>query len=193
SLSLQLNSMNKITLKGLINVNTTNAAIRRTGVDRSRPDSMIMGTDMTFRENIFFTSQIIGEHTLATPLKLKWYGSFNILNGYDPDQRRLMYSKADPAAPYTAVIANSLSQQSGSRIYQSLSDYIYTAGGDLTYSFNGFGEQKQALKGGYLFQVKDRLYDAQLFANYLPLDNPELRKLPADQIFAEENFGDGTE
>ena len=40
---------------------------------------------------------------------------------------------------------------------------------------------------------QDRLYDAQLFANYLPKDNPGLRLLPADQVFTAENFGTGTD
>lgn len=42
-----------------------------------------------------------------------------------------------------------------------------------------------------MIQVKDRLYDAQLFANYLPVDNPELRALPASEIFSPKNFGNG--
>lgn len=192
SLSLQLNSLNKITLKSILNVNSINSVVRRNGIDAARPDSILQGTEMTFRQNTFFTSQLTGEHTIAKPLKLKWYGAFNILDGYNPDQRRLLYSKADPQGVFSAVIANSLSQQSGSRIYQSLSDYIYTAGGDLSYIFNAF-DQKQTLKGGYMFQVKDRLYDAQLFANYLPKDNPALRQLPPDKIFDPANFGDGTD
>jgi outer membrane receptor protein involved in Fe transport len=190
SLSLQLNPQNKITLRSIVNVNNTNQVTRRNGLDRSRQDSLIAGTELTFRQNTFFTTQLTGEHSVAAPLKLKWYGAFNILDGYNPDQRRLLYSKQNPGDDFKAVIANSLSQQSGSRIYQSLSDYIYTAGGDLTYSFNAFA-QKQALKGGYMLQIKDRLYDAQLFANYLPVDNPVLRSLPADQIFNPENFGTG--
>lgn len=192
SLSVQLNSLNKITLKSLLNVNNSNSVIRRQGIDIARPDSILQGTEFTFRQNTFFTAQINGEHTIATPVRLKWYGSFNILDGYNPDQRRLLYSKSDPQGAYSAVIANSLSQQSGSRIFQSLSDYIYTAGGDLSWSFNAF-DQKQTLKGGYMFQVKDRLYDAQLFANYLPRDNSALRQLPAGQIFNSANFGDGTD
>lgn len=190
SLSVQLDARNKIAVKSLVNVNNTNGVSRRTGFDKSRPDSLLMGTEATFRQNTFFTTQVFGDHSLAQPLKLRWYGAFNILDGYTPDQRRLLYSKADPQDQYSAVISNSLSQQSGSRIYQNLSDYIYTAGGDLTYNFNAF-EQKQALKGGYMLQIKDRLYDAQLFANYLPVDNAALRRLPADQIFNPENFGDG--
>lgn len=190
SLSLQLNAQNKLTLKSLVNVNNTNLVTRRMGIDRSRLDSIVRGTEFTFRQNTFFTTQLTGEHSLAAPLKLKWYGAFNILDGYTPDQRRLLYSKEREQDPFTAVISNTLSQQSGSRIYQSLSDYIYTGGGDLTYNFNAFN-QKQALKGGYLLQIKDRLYDAQLFANFLPVDNLALRQLPADLIFDDENFGNG--
>lgn len=52
-------------------------------------------------------------------------------------------------------------------------------------------KQKQSLKTGYYFQVKDRLYDAKLFAVYLPLDNPALRLLAPSKIFAPENFGTG--
>jgi hypothetical protein len=193
SLSVQLNSLNKISAKVLVNVNGNNSTINRVGYDTERPDTLQKGVDFTFKQNTFFTTQFNGEHALLKTLKLKWYGAFNILDGYIPDQRRLTYGKVDPnpTVPYVAVVANSLSQKSGSRVFQSLSDYIYTAGGDLGYSFSAFGN-KQSLKGGYMFQIKDRFYDAQLFANYLPIDNLSLKLLAPDKIFAPENFGDGT-
>lgn len=191
SFSIQLNSLNKISLKSIINVNSTNFISNRNGIDYNR-DEQISGSEITFKQNTFFTSQIAGEHIIAKPIKLKWYGAFNILDGYIPDQRRILYSKSRTGTdPYRLIVSNTLSQQSGSRIFQDLSDYIYTAGGDLTNTFNLFG-QKQSLKAGYMLQVKDRLYDAKLFANYLPLDNDALRQLTADKVFAEENFGDGT-
>ncbi|HMU45519.1 MAG TPA: TonB-dependent receptor [Chitinophagaceae bacterium] len=188
SLSYQINSNNKVSFKSLINVNTTNRVTQRNGVDNSRIDKFIMGSEFNFKQNTFFTVQATGEHKLTTKLKGKWYGSFNILDGYIPDQRRIQYSRESAADPYRLIISNTLSQQSGSRIYQSLSDYIYTAGGDLTYDFG----KNQSVKGGYMFQVKDRLYDAKLFAIYLPLDNDALKQLPADQVFDPANFGDGT-
>ena len=191
SFSIQLNSLNKISIKSIINVNSTNFISNRNGIDYNR-DEQISGSEITFKQNTFFTSQIAGEHIIAKPIKLKWYGAFNILDGYIPDQRRILYSKSRTGTdPYRLIVSNTLSQQSGSRIFQDLSDYIYTAGGDLTNTFNLFG-QKQSLKAGYMLQVKDRLYDAKLFANYLPLDNDALRQLTADKVFAEENFGDGT-
>lgn len=191
SLSLQINPANRISIKSLVNISSSNSVTQRTGTEFTRADD-VTGSEFSFKQNTFFTVQLAGEHTITSPLKFKWYGSFNILDGYIPDQRRILYTRAAGTTdPYRLLISNTLSQQSGSRIYQSLSDYIYTGGGDLTYSFNWLS-QKQSLKGGYMFQVKDRLYDAKLFANYLPLDNDALRLLPADQVFAPQNFGDGS-
>lgn len=191
SVSLQLNSANKITVKSIVNLFSPNTVTRRTGLEYLR-DEQVQGTELSFKQNTFYTTQITGEHSLATPLRLKWYGAFNILDGYIPDQRRILYTRTNGTAnPYRLLISNTLSQQSGSRIFQNLSDYIYTAGGDLSYNFDLF-KRRQTVKAGYMLQIKDRLYDAKLFANYLPLDNDALRQLPADQIFAPENFGEGS-
>jgi len=191
SLAFQINSLNKISVKAIVNLNSPQNVTLRNGEDFNRGED-IRATELSFKQNTFFTTQLSGDHSISKALKFKWYGAFNILDGYIPDQRRIAYSRfTNTQDPFRLLISNSLSQQSGSRIYQTLSDYIYTAGGDLTYNFNLFN-QKQAIKGGYMLQVKDRLYDAQLFANYLPLDNPVLTLLPADKVFNTENFGDGT-
>ncbi len=192
SVSLQFNPRNRVSAKAVLNINTANAVTTRDGEDYSRSEQL-KGNQFTFKQNTFFTSQLIGDHSLSKQLKFKWYGGFNILDGYSPDQRRILYSKLSGTQdPYTLLLSNSLSQQSGSRIFQTLSDYIYTAGGDLNYNFKWLN-LAQNIKGGYMLQIKDRLYDAQLFANYLPLDNPALRLLPADQVFAQPNFGNGTD
>lgn len=188
AIGVQLNSKNKISLRSLINVNTLNRVMERAGVNVTRTDSLLMGSEFTFRQNTFYTGQIAGDHAIAGGLKFKWYGAFSILDGYVPDQRRILYSRASENEPFRLVISNTLSQQSGSRVYQALSDYIYTAGGDLNYSFG----KGQSVKAGYMYQVKDRLYDARLFSIYLPRDNDALRTLPADQVFDAVNFGDGS-
>lgn len=190
SLTVQLDPLNKVSIKSVLNVNTTNYITRRSGISNVRNDD-VYGSEIKFRQHTFFTVQAIGEHSLAAPLKLKWYGSFNILDAYTPDQRRQQYTRtAGTNDPYLLSIGNSLSQESGSHIFQTLNDYIYTAGGDLNYNFNLF-ERKQMVKGGYMLQVKDRLYDAKPFSIYLPVDNPALRLLPPGEVFAPENFGNG--
>ncbi len=191
SLSVQLNAKNKIGIKSIVNVSTNNYAIRRNGVNKNTGDD-VMGGELAFKENTFFTTQLTGEHSILSDLKFKWYGSFNILDGYSPDQKRYQYTRVTGTQnPFLFLVGNSLAQESGSRVFQTLNDYIYTAGGDLSYNFDLF-KQKQTVKGGYMLQVKDRLFDAQLFANYLPVDNVQLRALPIDQIFAAQNFGDGS-
>ena len=187
-LSMFLNPLNKISYKAIVNVKTANAYNSRFGTDYSRQD-LVKGNEFVFGQNVFFTNQLNGEHSLSQKLKFNWFGAFNILDAYTPDQRRILYTKsANGVDPFVLNISNTLSQQSGSRIFQTLSDYIYTGGGDLTLKI-----KQQTVKAGYMIQVKDRLYDAQLFAIYLPTDNAALRKLDAASAFLPQNFGDGSD
>jgi outer membrane receptor protein involved in Fe transport len=186
--SMFFNPLNKISYKAIVNVKTANTFNSRLGVDYTRQDSL-KGNEFVFGQNVFFTNQLNGEHSLSQKLKFNWYGAFNILDAYTPDQRRIVYTKGvESSNPYVLNISNTLSQQSGSRIFQSLSDYIYTGGGDLTLKV-----KQQTIKAGYMVQVKDRLYDAQLFAVYLPRDNAALRQLDAASAFVPQNFGNGSD
>ncbi len=187
-LSMFINPLNKISYKAIVNVKTANSFNSRAGKDYSRQD-LVKGNEFVFGQNVFFTNQLNGEHSLSQKLKFNWYGAFNILDSYSPDQRRILYTKSVAGTdPYVLNISNTLSQQSGSRVFQSLSDYIYTAGGDLTLKV-----KQQTIKTGYMMQIKDRMYDAQLFAVYLPRDNAELRGLDAASAFVPQNFGNGTD
>ena len=187
-LSMFLNPLNKISYKAIINVKTANAYSSRTGTDYSRQD-LVKGNEFVFGQNVFFTNQLNGEHSLSQKLKFNWYGAFNILDAYTPDQRRILYTKsANGVDPFVLNISNTLSQQSGSRVFQTLSDYIYTGGGDLTLKV-----KQQTIKAGYMLQIKDRMYDAQLFAVYLPRDNAALRALDAASAFVPQNYGNGSD
>jgi len=195
--SIQLNSKNRISIKNILNVNSTDYVI-----DRYDGRDFILGPgngdkvkaqELGFRQNTFFNTQILGEHSISKyDVKLKWYGSFNILDQYIPEQRRLFYTQDETIdnGPYTALLGAGASQKSGSLFYSFLSDYIYNAGADLSKSFNWLGN-KQTIKGGYLFQVKDRLFDSRPF-NFNTLDN-NIRLLPPNEIFAPENLGLGND
>ena len=188
-LSIFLNPLNKISYKAIVNVKTSNTYTQRAGTVSDRQE-LVKGNEFVFGQNTFFTNQLNGEHSLSSKLKFTWYGAFNILDSYSPDQRRILYTKNITGNdPYVLNISNTLSQQSGSRVFQTLNDYIYTAGGDLTYKIN----QQNTIKAGYMGQVKDRLYDAQLFAIILPKDNAALRLLDASSAFVADNFGTGTD
>jgi outer membrane receptor protein involved in Fe transport len=196
--TLQLGRNNKISFKNLFNVNATNYVTERTGKDFDFIPGVganVKATELALKTNMFFNTSLSGDHNLAgLKTKLHWYGNFNILDQYIPDQRRIQYVQDTAAnAPYKLLIgASQSSQKSGSRYYGFLNDYNYTAGADVTKSFELFGLDQQ-IKGGYFFQVKDRLFDSRPFAVYLPSDNPDLILLPADKVFSAENFGNGTD
>jgi len=192
--SLRINPNNKISFKNMINVNSSDYTTLRTGKDfesNAQLGENIRAYEYGFRNNTFFNTQLNGEHNIPSlKSKLNWFGSFTILDQYIPQQRRLQYNQApsDPNALYLALLSNTLSQKTGSVFYSNLNDYIYNVGGDVTTDFNLF-LRKQTVKGGYNFQVKDRLYNARPFSIYLPSDNPTLRALDPSVIFAPENFG----
>ena len=201
NITLQLGNNSKISFKNLLNINTTNYTTLRQGKDFDGASNPALGdnikaTELAFKANTFFNTQLTGDHNIKKyAAKFHWFGSFNILDQYIPDQRRLQFLQddpANPASPYRAVIGGSnASQKSGSRYYGFLNDYIYTAGADLSKEFE-LGNLTQSVKAGYFFQVKDRLFDSRPFAIYLPIENRDLRLLPADKLFAAENFGNGT-
>ncbi len=198
NITLQIGNNSKISFKNMLNVNTANYTTIRVGKDfesNSTTGDNIRASELAFKANTFFNSQLSGEHNIKKyDVKFHWFGSFNILDQYIPDQRRIQYNQDDPTDPnslYSLLIgASKSSQKSGSRYYGFLNDYVYTAGADLSKSIL-VNELSQIIKGGYFFQVKDRLFDSRPFAVYLPSDNPALRHLSADKIFAAENFGTG--
>lgn len=201
NITLQLGSNNKLSFKTILNVNTQNYATIRTGLDyegrfAGTPDN-IRATELAFKANTFFNTMIAGDHNFKkSGIKFNWYGSFNILDQYVPDQRRVQYVQENPTvanSPYIIEIpVSKSSQKNGSRYFGFLNDYIYTAAGNLSKSFNT-GSLTQNIKAGYFFQVKDRLFDSRPFAIYLPSGSSQFKYLPQSQVFAPSNFTNGTD
>lgn len=195
--ALELDRNNKISVKNIFNINASDYVTLRTGKDYEFGvgGTPIQAKEIAFKSNTLFNTQITGEHNLGKiRSKLKWYGSFTILDQYIPDQKRLQYN-LDANNEYEALIGTgqARSQKSGSVFYSNLSDYIYSAGGDWSTNFRLF-DLNQTVKAGYLLQVKDRLYNARPFSIVVSESvdvnrRNELLHLTDDKIFAAENFG----
>ena len=198
NISVQFNSNHKIAFKNILNVNTTNFVIDRYDgrdyiLSGGGNGDKVKAQEIGFKQNTFFNTQLIGDHNFTKQkVKVKWYGGFNILDQYIPDQRRLFYTQdaSNPTANYFALIGLGAGQKSGSIFYSFLNDYIYNAGGDVSKVIDYKG-QKHTIKVGYLFQVKDRLFDSRPF--YLNTSSNAIKQLPANQLFAAENFGLGND
>lgn len=191
NLTMDLNNNNRISYKSLFNINTNDYVTLRNGTENFGGTTLdsVRARELGFQQNTFWSNQLTGEHNLpSVKTKLRWYGSFNILDGYVPDQRRIFYRKDNGSTNgYQMLISNTLSQRSGNRFYQMLNEYVYTAGGDLTKTYTAFGKT-QTLKGGYLFQVRDRLFDANPFSIALIGFNNNLTAQQPEQAFAPANF-----
>jgi hypothetical protein len=188
--AIQLNSNNKIAIRNVINVTANKAVIDREGQDYilgGGTGQNIRATELSLRQNVFFNTQIQGDHNIFghNGIKLQWRGGFNILDQYIPDQRRLQYVEESPGSQsWVALIGSGNSQKSGSRFFSMLSDYIYNAGGDVSKSFKWLG-QNHTVKAGYMLQVKDRLFDSRPFFYQIQRDpSNTLVHLPAGEIFA---------
>jgi len=198
NITLQLNSNNKVSFKNLLNINSTDFVNDRYDgrdyiISGGGTGDRIKATEIGFRQNTFFNTQLTGEHNMPKwGTRLKWYGGFNILDQYIPDQRRLFYTQDgnDPTAPYYALLGLGAGQKSGSIFYSFLNDYIYNAGTDITKTIR-FKGKNHAIKAGYLFQVKDRLFDSRPF--YTNTASNAIKLLSPEQLYASGNFGTGND
>ncbi len=192
--SMQLDPNNKISVKNLFNVNSSQYVSLRQGYEALSVQTPLQGRELAMKTNIFYNTQLAGEHNIKKwKTKLNWYGSFNILDQYIPDQLRAEYLLNQTTNQYEARLSSGgNSQKSGSMFFGSLSDYIYTAGGDITKSFT-IGKKNQSIRAGYFFQVKDRLYDAKPFFVNLRNSNPGTTYLQQAEyvIFDPVNFTNG--
>jgi hypothetical protein len=80
-------------VKSIINVNTANTVTRRSGTDIPVMKKRL-AQRLNFKENTFFTGQLIGEHNLLNQLKLNGMELLISLTDILPDQRRILYSQS---------------------------------------------------------------------------------------------------
>lgn len=195
NLSLKLNDQNKISLKNIITNTGINSVSLRTGKDFEFDPvngTNIKARELSFKQTVFYNSTLTGNHKLNAlgGLNFNWYGSFGILDQYIPQLQRLQYNEYPTlsGSPYIALISSGLSQKSGSFFYSTLNDYLYNGGGDLSKTFDLFS-QKQTIKAGYLFQVKDRVYNSRPFSAQLGGFDQNTLIQPFETIFNADNFG----
>ena len=195
NLSFKFNDKNKISLKNIITNTGISSVAMRTGKDFEFDPvngTNIMARELSFKQTLFYNSTLTGNHKLDLlgGLNFNWYGSFGILDQYVPQLQRLQYNEYPnlTGSPYIALISSGLSQKSGSFFYSTLNDYLYNAGADLSKTFEIWG-QKQTIKGGYLFQVKDRIYNSRPFSAQMNGFNQSILTQPFETIFDPGNFG----
>lgn len=184
------NKNNKISLKNLLNINSNDQTVVRSGAD------LINGFDtksyaMWYTQNILNSHQVSGEHYVKKyQSKVNWTLGYSGLNRETPDFRRVRYQKLvnDETAVFQIPLGPNPQADIAGRFFSTQNDKIYNAGLDISRPLN-IKKFKNEIKFGGYAQYRDRSFNArQLGYAYAPGKTPDLNSLPIDQIFSNENI-----
>ncbi len=187
NVTLEMNKNNRISLKGLYNVNGQENTLVRTGRNNDYGGD-VSAYQLAFKSTAFANTQLSGNHYLEKALtKINWNASYARLHQNQPNLRRMEYRKSDGDSQYIAIVPGVLpSLASSSMFYSDLKDNILNASVDAARQFKMF-DRKQTFKTGYMIQSKRRAFTSRPFG--MVGGTLEETLLPADEIFASQNLG----
>ncbi|MFA9212776.1 MAG: TonB-dependent receptor domain-containing protein [Candidatus Methylacidiphilales bacterium] len=185
------NKNNKISFKNLLNINSNDQTIVRTGQD------LINGFTsksyaMWYTQNVLNSHQVNGEHYIKKyNSKVNWTAGYSGLNRETPDLRRVRYQKVTGSetgvleVPLTSVAQADVA----GRFFSTQNDKIFNAGFDVSRPLN-IGKFKNEIKFGASTQIRDRDFKArQLGYRFAPGQNPsQLKGLGVGDIFSSDNI-----
>jgi len=195
--SLKLNKANKIGLKSLLNLNSTDETILRTGTDFQ--SNFANKTIATFyQQNLLASSQLVGEHAFKKGQQnFDWNIGYSKVQKIIPDFKRIRYLKnADSIStevPFVAYIPPSASPNDAGRFYSTLNENIVSA--NYNYQIKNIIDHKLLgiihLKVGGFHQIRNRTFDARVLGytayKQSSLDRDLLFQEP-DKIFNNNNI-----
>ncbi len=180
----------KISFKNLLNINSNDQTVVRTGQD------LINGFTsksyaMWYTQNILNSHQVNGEHFIKSiQSKINWNAGYSGLNRETPDFRRVRYQKTtgDETSVFQVPLSSNAQADVAGRFFSTQNDKIYNAGFDVSRPLN-IKKFKNEIKFGGYFQSRDRSFNArQLGYAFAPGQNPNYSNLPIDQIFSSSNI-----
>ncbi|MES2727197.1 MAG: TonB-dependent receptor [Bacteroidota bacterium] len=185
------NKSNKISFKNLLNINSNDQTVVRTGEDLIN-GFMYKSYAMWYTQNILNSHQVNGEHYVKKfESKINWTLGYSGLNRETPDLRRVRYQKAtgDDNAVFEVPLSSTAQADIAGRFFSTQNDKIFNAGFDISRALN-IKKFKNEIKFGAYAQLRDRNFNArQLGYAYAPGQNPsDLRRLSIDEIFASDNI-----
>ncbi|MFA6541634.1 MAG: TonB-dependent receptor [Bacteroidota bacterium] len=189
--SYKFGGTNKISFKNVYNQNADDVTTQYNGEYRYT-DQYREINSLNYVSRTLMSNQLIGEHRidLFSGLNWNWNLSYSRSKRDEPDTRRYMYARGldDPTQPLRFQLDQSLV----TRYYGNLTDHNYNVSTDFTFKF--FDDPAfPKMKTGYLFDKKDRVFDARSFGfkniaggNFAHEDS--VLQGPIDNIFDPENI-----
>lgn len=184
------NKNNKISLKNVLNVNTNDQTVIRTGSDLMNGFAY-QSYAMWYTQSVLNSHQLSGEHLLlSSKTKLNWSLGLSRLNRIVPDFRRIRYQRDlnDNHAIFQAAIGSTTQPEIAGRFFSTQNDQILNAGFDASKPIN-LRKFKNQIKAGVYTQYRSRDFNArQLGYTNAPGQNPDYKALTLNQIFANDKI-----
>ena len=141
----------------------------------------IEATRLQFITREMSFTQLHGRHRFGSlnDAELKWQGNVSLTARDEPDTRDLVYYQGADGAGFKN------NSGSGERFFSRLDDLATGAGVDLSLPVSIV-----TLRAGAALQYQSRAFDARRFRNLYVSADPMHQRLPAEELFAPENFGD---
>jgi TonB-dependent receptor len=186
----------KISFKNLYNRSFEDAYTERLGASFEEPNFDQKNSQIQLTEKSLLSSSLDGQHVFGKrDLKFDWNLAFGSSNRNQPDLRRIYYTRSSGTdEPFLAAVPiGSGSPKNAGRFYQTLQDYTYGGGANLTVPFK-WNDKSQSLKIGVWNQSRSRSFNFRQFGYIIANSgsfNQSYLALPQDQIFASTNIGSG--
>jgi len=186
NLSYRWGSSTKLGWKNFYTRGSDDIATTATGLLNDPQGATGLGYQMQYIQRYVLQTQLSGEHRLTGLLnsRVEWRGTYGRAGRDDLDNRQVLYVSNGDGFTLDSRVPNY-------RVFARLRDKTYA--GQLDWSFPiAFREPADAvLKIGALYNGKNRTYTGTSYLVNLGGDNPDVFKLPPEQLFAPENVGTG--
>lgn len=187
-------SNHRVSLKNMLNINTNEQVILRTGSRFDQAQDLKSYNSM-YTQNRLLSTQILGEHFIPKgKIKLEWNLGYNNLKRDVPDYKQITYKRplGDTAAQWAVPISTQPSfNDVNGRFYSTMMDNIYSGAVDLAIPFLT-GPVRHEIKFGGYGQYKDRTFEARTFSYVKYASSTFDNTIPMqgiDTIFDPRNYG----
>ncbi len=183
----------KIEFRNLYNQIGVSTVTERTSV-LDQPDlNDYKAYQLAYENRKTYAGELSGSHhNDKDTRKYNWTLGYSDINRNQPDLRRLWYERINGGDYLAKVTSYGDVDLGGGRVYTALHEKLYSFSHQFTQKFNIGNEKMLEVNLGNYVEYKDRDFSMrQLAYTIFPGQQAqELKKLPVDQIFGEQNIGD---
>jgi hypothetical protein len=193
----KLSNRHRIEFKNMFVQIGENKSTLRTGHDFGNQSGLQNNNAYHYLSRSIYSGQLQGTYSTQNNMnKIEWMVGLNYINRNEPDYIRFRRIYREDAAAFQMILPPSSSLTDAGRFYSELKDMGVSHGLNFEHKFGAENEKNApSIKAGYLFDYKERDFDARYVSYYYPSVGgfdpqygEQLSFLPIDQIFSQQNL-----